>query len=222
MSESDRSRERILANLRAALKRREPLGGSERAALIARTAGGNRAVQPRIDGDPVERFCERLRMVSGIVTRLDDLEQLANLVASHLDAYALPPRLVVAADERLDGIPWSNRLQVERRAAIGSDRCSVNCAFAAVAETGSVVLLSGADSPTTLNFLPEDHLVVVPESCIVPNLEDVWSRLRAQRPDRPRTVNFITGPSKTADVEFTLQEGAHGPRRIHAMVVARL
>jgi L-lactate dehydrogenase complex protein LldG len=109
---------------------------------------------------------------------------------------------------------------VERRAAAGGDRLTVTSAYAGVAETGSLVLLSSAQSPTTLNFLPDDHVIVVRESQIVKHIEDVWARMRSDKRAMPRTVNFITGPSKTADVEQTIQEGAHGPRRLHVILVA--
>jgi L-lactate utilization protein LutC len=54
----------------------------------------------------------------------------------------------------------------------------------------------------------------------VAHIEDVWARMRSDKRVMPRTVNFITGPSKTADVEQTIQEGAHGPRRLHVILVA--
>ena len=92
-------------------------------------------------------------------------------------------------------------------------------AFAGIAETGSVMLLSGPGSPTTLNFLPEDHIVVLRESRIVPHLEDAWAMLRAERESMPRTVNLICGPSKTGDIELVILEGAHGPRRLRVVVV---
>ena len=78
---------------------------------------------------------------------------------------------------------------------------------------------SGPEHPTTLNFLPEDHVVVLRESRIVPHLEDAWAMLRKERATMPRTVNLICGPSKTSDVELVILEGAHGPRRLHVVVV---
>ena len=81
------------------------------------------------------------------------------------------------------------------------------------------MLLSGPEHPTTLNFLPEDHVVVLRESRIVPHLEDAWALLRKERATMPRTVNLICGPSKTGDVELVILEGAHGPRRLHVVVV---
>ena len=81
------------------------------------------------------------------------------------------------------------------------------------------MLLSGPDSPTTLNFLPEDHVVVLRESRIVAHPGDAWALLRKERAMVPRTVNPICGPSKTGDVELEILEGAHGPRRLHVVVV---
>ncbi|NIM74731.1 MAG: lactate utilization protein C, partial [Gammaproteobacteria bacterium] len=114
-------------------------------------------------------------------------------VAGLLETFDLGERVVVAPDATLEGIPWSNRLSVERRAASGDDRLSVTAAYAAVAETGSLVLLSAAESPTTLNFLPDDHVIVVRESQVVAHIEDVWARMRRDKRAMPRTVNFITG-----------------------------
>jgi L-lactate dehydrogenase complex protein LldG len=176
-------------------------------------------LRPAVGGDPVERFVAKMRAVNGIVTRVPDLAAVAPVVGTHLETHRLPARLVVAPDPALDPIPWSNALEVERRAATGDDRASVTGAFAGIAETGTLMLLSGPESPTTLNFLPDDHLVVLAESRIVRHLEDGWAWLRQEVPAMPRTVNLITGPSKTADVELTIQEGAHGPRRLHVILV---
>ena len=135
----------------------------------------------------------------------------------HIEEHGLGESIVAAPG--LEDVQWSNRLAVERRAARGSDQLSVTGAFAGIAETGSVMLLSGPESPTTLNFLPEDHVVVLRESRIVAHLEDAWTMLREERGSMPRTVNLICGPSKTGDVELVILEGAHGPRRLHVIVV---
>ena len=214
------ARARILGDIRGALNRTGPLPESISRTLESRLARPRRNLVPAIGDDHVGRFIDRLEAVSGKVTRVDRIESVAEVVAAQLDRHRLGDRLVVAPDPALDGIPWSNRLVVERRAAAGDDRLSVTGAYAAVAETGSVVLLSSAESPTTLNFLPDDHVVVVHERQIVAHIEDVWVRMRADKRAMPRTVNVITGPSKTADVEQTIQEGAHGPRRFHVILVA--
>jgi L-lactate utilization protein LutC len=83
-----------------------------------------------------------------------------------------------------------------------------------------LVLLSGSFWPTTFDFLPDDHVVVLERERILTHIEDVWALLRARGEGVPRTINFITGPSRTADVEQTIQLGAHGPRRLHVILVA--
>ena len=83
------------------------------------------------------------------------------------------------------------------------------------------MLLSGPDNPTTLNFLPDTHIVVVDADDIAGDYETVWQRIRALygTGKLPRTVNMITGPSRSADIEQTLILGAHGPRALHILVV---
>jgi L-lactate utilization protein LutC len=81
------------------------------------------------------------------------------------------------------------------------------------------VLTSGPQTPTTLNFLPDHFLCVLAAGRIVPRLEDAWDLLRGEPGGMPRALNFVTGPSRTADVEQTIQLGAHGPRRLHVILV---
>ena len=154
-----------------------------------------------------------------MVTRLERVSDVAGAVEQHLERWSLPMELVVAPDPELQSIPWSNRLKVERRAAVGADHASVTGSYAGIGETGTLVLLSSPLSPTTLNFLPEDHLIVLKESRIVRYQEDVWALMRKELETIPRTVNLITGPSKTGDVEQIIQEGAHGPRRLHVLLI---
>jgi L-lactate dehydrogenase complex protein LldG len=92
-------------------------------------------------------------------------------------------------------------------------------AFVGIAETGSLVLLSSVGSPTSLNFLPDNYLCVLRRDHIVRHIEDVWDRIRQQTDQLPRAINFVTGPSRTADVEQTIQLGAHGPRRLHVILL---
>ena len=213
------ARDRVLANVRAALNRSARLPPSVTKSLDARLRRPSPNVRPRVREPLIEHFVDKLQAVNARVSRVPDLAKVPSRIGKLLAEYRLGARLVVAPDPDLADLRWSNRLQVERRAAVDADRVSVTGAFAGVAETGTLVLLSGAESPTTLNFLPEDHVVVLPADRVVAHLEDVWARLRKTRRKMPRTVNCITGPSKTADVELTLQEGAHGPRRLHVVIV---
>lgn len=213
------SRDRVLANVRAALNRSAGLPPSVTRGLDARLRHPRPNVRPRVPRPLLECFVAKLQAVNARVSRVADFAEVPARIIELLDEYGLGHRLVMAPAPELDALRWSNRLQIERRAAVDADRVSVTGAFAGVAETGTLVLLSGAESPTTLNFLPEDHVVVLPAERVVAYLEDVWVRLRKVHKQMPRTVNCITGPSKTADVELTLQEGAHGPRRLHVVIV---
>lgn len=98
---------------------------------------------------------------------------------------------------------------------------TVSAAFAGIAETGTLMLISGPDNPTSLNFLPEAHIVVLPTAWIVGSYEEAFACFRAatKPSEMPRTINWITGPSRTADIEQTLLLGAHGPKQLLAILV---
>ncbi|MEX0695310.1 MAG: LUD domain-containing protein [Rhodospirillales bacterium] len=139
----------------------------------------------------------------------------------------MPARIKIAPHPTLTGLEWQAKtsLMVEQGRGQGDDGVSVSVAFAGVAETGTLVMTSGPETPTSLNFLPLDHIVVVQGDDIAGNYEAVWERIRAKSVDEgqpgtlPRTVNWITGPSRTADIEQTLLLGAHGPQRLHILIV---
>jgi L-lactate dehydrogenase complex protein LldG len=142
------------------------------------------------------------------------------VVARYLAAENLPAELVLAPDPSLDDIPWDARplLRIRRGRAEMGDAVSLTPCFAAIAETGTLMLVSGPATPTTLNFLPDTHIVVVNGYQVVATYEDGWDRLRTTD-GMPRTVNFITGPSRTGDIEQRIELGAHGPRRLHIILV---
>jgi L-lactate dehydrogenase complex protein LldG len=82
------------------------------------------------------------------------------------------------------------------------------------------MLLSGPDTPASVSLLPETHIAIVPASRIVATMEDAFALLRAERPGAlPRSVNFVSGPSRTGDIEQTIVLGAHGPCRVHIVIV---
>jgi L-lactate dehydrogenase complex protein LldG len=119
-------------------------------------------------------------------------------------------------------MPWEHTaLDVSCGVSEGGDLNAVSHAFGGVAESGTLALLSGPNNPSTLNFLPDNHIVVVAAVDIVGDYETVWVRVRGAygKGAMPRTVNFITGPSRSGDIEQTLLLGAHGPRRLHIVVV---
>src|SRR5262249_38763881 len=89
-----------------------------------------------------------------------------------------------------------------------------------VAETGSVVVLTGPDGPRSLSLLPPVHVAVAHRSQILPDLFDVFGpEVWSTRARMPSCLTLITGPSKTGDIELRLVTGVHGPGEIHVVLV---
>lgn len=221
------SRAFVLSAVRAALRKR-PAGGGAAEADERLTAHAQGPVPARGRLDPEARvalFRAEAERVQATTDRVVKLADIPAAVAAYLAAHNLPTQLRAAPDPLLQGVPWRTQslLSVDYGLATGDDQVGVSAAFAGVAETGTLVLLSGPASPTTLALLPPTHVVVVPTARIAASYEDVWSALRARgaggKEFMPRAVNWITGPSRTADLEQTLLLGAHGPQRLHIVVV---
>ena len=100
-----------------------------------------------------------------------------------------------------------------------SDMVSLQHAFAGIAETGTLMLPSAPQRPTTLNLLADTEIVLLRASRLVGAYEEAWDLLRAEIGGMPRNVMLVTGPSRSADIEQTLELGAHGPRRLHVVLV---
>jgi len=217
------SREAILGGLRAALGRAE--GDGARQAVAARLAARATHPIPARAQVPHDEQVELFRRLAGEVGATSEIlpgpAAVPEAVTRYLAQQNLPAEAAIAPDPELRAIPWHERpmLALKPGRTHGDDLVGITGAFAAVAETGTLVTHSGAHHPTTLNFLSETHIVVLPKARILGTYDEVWKRLRAVPGFVPRTVNFITGPSRTADIEQTIQRGAHGPRRLHVLIV---
>ncbi|MEM7619597.1 MAG: LUD domain-containing protein [Pseudomonadota bacterium] len=159
-----------------------------------------------------------------IVLQSQDLNGVPDMVSDFLRQHNLAFKVRHGADALIEEIPWSlsgNGLQRQVGIAEPNDETSLSVAFAGIAETGTLVMLSGSDNPTTLNFLPENHIILLSQSRMVFSYEDVWQKMRETygKHVMPRALSFISGPSRTADIEQTLIQGAHGPRRLCVIVV---
>lgn len=156
----------------------------------------------------------------GTVARIASLDDVPGAVADYLAAQNLPPEVVVGPHPELRGVPWADRplLTWREGRAEASDAVSVQHCFAGIAETGTLMLPSGPDRPTTLNLLVETEIAVLRASRVVGPYEDAWDMLRAAGP-MPRNVMLVTGPSRSADIEQSLELGAHGPRRLHVLLI---
>ena len=170
-------------------------------------------------------FKEEAEKVNASVVQIGSADKIPEEVARFLKESNIPAKIKMAP--RLKDLPWSSTLlETDSGVADGDDAVSVTAAFAGVAETGTLVTVSGADTPTTLNFLPLTNIAVVESGKIYGNYEQAFAKLRQQNLGKqapidymPRTLNFITGPSRSADIEQTLLLGAHGPQRLHIIIV---
>ena len=219
-------RDLIFASIRRALG----VSGAEamrRKAVADRLAQHPAGIVPARGNLPATERLALLRTMveaaSGSVEEIPRAADVPGAVAAFLRAHNLPMAVRRGEDPRLAAMPWQRErtLEVKQGASDGNDLAAVSHAFGAVAESGTLMLTSGKDNPTTLNFLPDTHIVVVDADDVAGDYETLWRKLRERfgAGAMPRTVNWITGPSRSADIEQTLILGAHGPRRLHVMVV---
>lgn len=220
------AREAVLARIRRSLgvSGADPARREAVTARLAEAPHGPAAPEGRLDrAARLRLFVEKAEAVKASVARVATPAQVPAAVAEYLRRNNLPAAVRHGDDARLTGLPWRTtpQLSVMSGKAEPDDTTGLSHADAGIAESGSVVLASGPDNPTTLNFLPENHIVVVAAGDLVGDYESGWERVRARRsgPLLPRAVNFITGPSRSADIEQTIQLGAHGPRRLHIILV---
>jgi L-lactate dehydrogenase complex protein LldG len=220
------AREAILSRIRRSLGANGADAG-RRAVVISRLERAPRGLIPeRGQLPPAERvnlFCAMAEKVSSTIARVSSEEAIPDAVAAYLREQNLPAKLRMGDDPLLTKIPWGSTPQIEilRGRSDGGDPVAVSHALGGVAESGTLVLASGPDNPTTLNFLPDTHIVVLAAEDIAGDYETVWDTIRASygKGAMPRTVNMITGPSRSADIEQTILLGAHGPRRLHIVVL---
>lgn len=218
------SREAMLNAIRRGL-RRGPLPADQAAMLRGRLAAHPRQLIPARSRLPhpqqVDLFVRNVEKEFGTVARVASLDGVPAAVADYLAAQNLPSEMVMAPHAELRAVPWSLRplLQIREGRAEANDAVSVQHAFAAVAETGTLMFPSAPDRPTTLNVLADTAVVLLRASRLVGAYEEAWDLLRAELGSMPRNVMLVTGPSRSADIEQTLELGAHGPRRLHVVLV---
>jgi L-lactate dehydrogenase complex protein LldG len=218
-------RSRILSAVRSALLVRgdEPgRRGLVRARLDRAPAGvvPSRARQPR--AQLVASFKAMLEVQGTAVREVGSLQQLPTMLAAYLAEMNLPARLRHGADPVLNSLSWEGSLvECQHGPAEPGDLASLSRALAGASETGTLFLASGADNPSTLNFLPETHCVVIMADAIFGAFEEIWSGLRETygKGNLPRIVNLVSGPSCSADIEQTIIRGAHGPRQLAVFIV---
>jgi L-lactate dehydrogenase complex protein LldG len=218
------SKQSILTAIRRGL-RRGPLPGDQIDMLRGRMQLHPRHLIPARSRLPhaqqVDLFARNVEKEFGTVTRVETLDAVPAAIADYLAAQNLPGALIVAPHPALRAIPWSTRplLEIREGRAEPTDVVSVQHSFAGIAETGTLMLPSGPDRPVTLNLLADTEIAILRTSAIVGAYEEAWDKLRTEIGAMPRNVMLITGPSRSADIEQTLELGAHGPRRLHVVLV---
>jgi L-lactate dehydrogenase complex protein LldG len=210
------ARDDILDAVRRA-QGRGPNDAPTRATLDARITTPVRHLRPAFDEDLTARFIRKLESRSGTVARVADRAQIPAAVETFRSTHGLAPRAAVGAG--LKDLHWPADWTIHHNRAGIEETLSVSPAFAAIAETGTLMLLASPESPTTHNFVPDNQVVVLETARILRHFEEAWTALREHSGGIPRAVNLVSGPSRTADIEQTIQLGAHGPRRLHVVLL---
>jgi len=194
---------------------------SRRAAAEALLAARRRGPQPAIGDDLAARFCERAGSLASSIARVDRRDQAPAAVAGWLQAQGLPLQAAISGE--LADLDWAGAgLLTAVRGAVDADFVGITGVFCAVAETGTLLLHSSPQTPASLSLLPETHIALLPVSRLVATMEDAFARVRAEACGDgclPRALNFISGPSRTGDIEQTIVLGAHGPCRVHIVLL---
>lgn len=215
------SREDILGRLRAGLGRNATNAAAAREEMLAALSNRGHGPKPAIDCAP-RALLERFRLKS------QALASTVDVVARVADAPAAAARYLTNMKLAKSAVAWpslaaldwaSAGLAVEGRGARGDDLTGITGCFCAVAETGTLMLCSSPDTPAAVSLLPETHIALVDAARIVACMEDAWVLMRRELGALPRAVNFISGPSRTGDIEQTIVLGAHGPYRVHLIIL---
>lgn len=186
--------------------------------------------------DPVERLIQEVNAVGGQAHPAADLAEagrrLAELLAQYaphtalcwrhdlLDRLGLTELLESKNIVRLDYDSLSPQEQPAQRERMFAAEIGISSVSAAIAETGTLALASRAGQERLASLLPPVHVAIVEAAQIVPDLFDFFASLQAGGLENlPTNCVFITGPSKTGDIELTLTTGVHGPGKWHVIVI---
>ena len=173
---------------------------------------------PEID-DRVAAFTRGLEKVFATYSVVSSNAEVQPEIEKYLQQQGSTNDVVVTGDVRKSGMLEDSSLKLVDAPIRGEETSAVTLAYAGIAETGSLVFLSGADSPVTTNFLPDNFICVLRQADLLNDMESLWLRMKTEQRAMPRAINIVTGPSRTADVEQTIQFGAHGPRRVHVIIL---
>jgi L-lactate dehydrogenase complex protein LldG len=225
LADNRAARDAILGRVRKALRKSGSDEGA-RATAEAYIAAHAQGPRPAMPDDLVARFMQRATDMASTIERIASRSAIPAAVARYLDALELPPEL--AAQKSHAGVCWPEfadldwsgaGLSIEARPTAGHDRLGITGSFCAIAETGTLVFTTGADTPTASALLPDTHVAVVRADRVVAGMEEAFALVRTVNGGMPRAMNMISGPSRTGDIEQTIVLGAHGPYRVHLLLL---
>ncbi len=215
------ARDRILGRVREALGRTGPVAAQDLAAIETKLREHPRGPLPLMQWEPRAQFRARCLALSSTVDDVKDLTGVPAAVSRYLSANGLPSAGVCWPE--FASLSWAGSgLSIESRTPRADNPTGITGVYCALAETGTLMMLSSPTTHAATSLLPETHIALVPASRIVRCIEDAWDLLRAERATLPRQVAFVSGPSRTADIEMTLVLGIHGPYRVHIIVLGDL
>lgn len=168
----------------------------------------------RVDGDAIERFVACANAANATVDVLNDLAEIPEQVARLLRERNLAAAVHLPESSELGTLAW--RGVTVSSDAPGPDDTAVSVAAFGVAETGTLVYPSSAERPASWHFRPGFEIAVLHEGDVVGDLEGAFAKLRG---NWPVTINLVTGPSRTGDIEQTLELGAHGPKALAILLI---
>jgi L-lactate dehydrogenase complex protein LldG len=213
------ARDEILGRVRGGLAKGD--FATRRAQAEAYIAAQRRGPQPVMNvtrQELVARFQRKAESLASTVEVVADAAAVPAAVAAYLARQTLPTTAVSTHD--IAGLAWAGvGLEVVARPAVDADQVGITGCFCAIAETGTIMLLSSPETPATVSLLPETHIALIKIERIVATMEEAFALVRAERGELPRAINFISGPSRTGDIEQTIVLGAHGPCRVHLIMI---
>ena len=182
---------------------------------LARHPAGPR---PAVGSDLAGHFLAQALRMSDTVERVASRADVPAAIARYLDTHGIAREAI--GWDTLQDLAWADAgIVFAARPPENLDKVGITGCFCAVAETGTLMLLSGIETFASASLLPETHIAIVEADRIVASMEDAFALARAERGELPRATNFISGPSRTADIEQTIVLGAHGPYRVHVVLV---
>ncbi|MGD9667675.1 MAG: lactate utilization protein C [Hyphomicrobiaceae bacterium] len=220
------ARSAILRRIRASLDAKADDAARTQAAEERIAAHARQLVPARAKGATNEQaalFRSFLEGQLATVVEVAEARSVPVAVHAYLTGNGLRPSVRLGGDPRLTAMPWEGATGLETLQGAGApdDPNGLSFALCGIAETGTLLIAAGADNPVTLAFLPPTHIIIVERGTIVGSYEEAIDKVRqAFGPTgMPRTLNYISGPSRTADIGGKIVIGAHGPRNLCVMIV---